>query len=131
MTDFERYAPAIAAFFVGGYSVPFGFGAVIFHGGSPVTQDTYGPLVYAIPAVIWVGAQILILSVALAGAVLMWPRLAAFGAALVGLLMAFFAGAAVLAGAGGSILVFGAGGWVAPLSFIAAAVAWRGRNVRR
>ena len=130
-TEFERFAPAIAAFFVGGYAVPLGFGAVVLTGGSPVTVDTYGPLVYAIPALYWVGAQILILSVAFAGALLMRPRLAAVGAVMVGLLMAFFAGAAVLAGAGGSILVFGAGGWVAPLSFVAAAVAWRGRNVRR
>lgn len=128
MTDFERYAPAIAAGFFGGYAVPFGFGAVVLTGGSPVTPDTYGPLVYSIPAPYWIGFQIVIVSIALAGALLLRPRLCAVGAVLVGLLMTFFAGAAVLAGAGGSILVFGAGGWIAPLSFVAAATAWRGRN---
>lgn len=127
MTVFERYAPAMAVFFAGSLSVPIGFGAVVLRGGSPVTADTYGPVVYAIPAMVWVAAQLAISIIAVAGAVLLRPRMAAIGAGMVGLLMAFFAGAAILAGAPGTILVFGAGGWVAPVSFVAAAVAWRGR----
>ena len=129
MSDFERYAPALAVFFLGSLAVPLGFGAVVITGGSPVTPDTYGPIVYAVPALVWVGAQLAISLVAVAGALLRRPLLAAIGAGMVGLLMAFFAGAAVLAGASGTVLVFGAGGWVAPISFVAAAVAWRGRNV--
>lgn len=129
MTGFERYAPASAVFFLGSLSVPVGFGAVVIRGGSPVTSDAYGPIVYAVPALVWVGAQLAISLVAVAGALLRRPVLAAVGAGMVGVLMAFFAGAAVLAGASGTILVFGAGGWVAPVSFVAAAVAWRGRNV--
>lgn len=131
MTGFERYAPAMAVFFAGSISVPLGFGFVVLRGGSPVTADTYGPIFYAIPALVWVVAQLAISLVAVFGAMLVWPRTAAIGAALVGMLLAFFAGAAILAGAPGTILVFGAGGWVAPVSFVAAAVAWRGRNVGR
>ena len=129
MNAFDRYAPAMAVFFLGSLAVPLGFGAVVIKGGSPVTPDTYGPIVYAVPALCWVGAQLAISLVAVAGALYRWPTIAAIGAGMIGLLMAFFAGAAILAGASGTILVFGAGGWIAPVSFVAAAVAWRGRNV--
>ena len=130
MTHFERYAPAMVVFFLGSLSVPIGFGAVVIHGGSPVTPDTYGPLVYSVPALVWVGAQFAISLVAVAGAMLKSPTITAIGAGMVGLLMTFFAGAAVLAGAAGTVLVFGAGGWVAPVCFVIAAVAWRGRDGR-
>jgi hypothetical protein len=131
MNDFHRYAPAMVVFFAGSLSVPIGFGAVVIKGGSPVTPDTYGPIVHAVPALCWVGVQLAISIVAVVGALRKMPTVTAIGAGLVGFLMAFFAGAAILAGASGTILVFGAGGWVAPVSFVAAAVAWRGRNGRR
>lgn len=41
----------------GFYLMAQGFGAVVAHGGSPVTPDQYGERVYAIPALVWVGIQ--------------------------------------------------------------------------
>lgn len=41
------------------------------------------------------------------------------------------AAAAILAGADGTILVFGAGGWVGPVSLACAVTAWRGRDGRQ
>lgn len=130
MTGFERYAPAMAVFFGLALSVPLGFGTVVLTGGSPVTPDIYGPLVHQIPALVWVVFQLSVTVLAVFGCVTLRPRAAAAGAVAVGALLSFFAGAAVLAGAPGTLLVFGAGGWVAPASFVAAAVAWRGRDGR-
>ena len=131
MTTFERYGPAMAVFFAGSMAVPLGFGAVVIKGGSPVTPEIYGALVWAIPALVWVGLQLAISLIALTGAALAMPRVTCIGATLVASLMAFFAAAAILAGAGGTILVFGAGGWVGPVSLACAVVAWHGRDGRQ
>lgn len=45
----------MAVFFAGSMAVPIGFGAVVVKGGSPVTPEIYGELVWAIPALVWVG----------------------------------------------------------------------------
>ena len=131
MTGFERYRPAMVAFFGGSLAVPVGFGAVVIKGGSPVTPEIYGALVWAIPALVWVGLQLSISLIALTGAAMNMPRVTCIGATLVASLMAFFAAAAILAGAGGTILVFGAGGWVGPVSLACAVVAWHGRDGRQ
>jgi len=131
VTGFERYRPAMVAFFCGSLAVPLGFGAVVIKGGSPVTPEIYGEMVWTIPALVWVGLQLCISLVALTGAVLAMPRVTCIGATLVASLMAFFAAAAILAGAGGTILVFGAGGWVGPVSLACAVVAWQGRDGQR
>ena len=131
MTAFDRYRPAMAVFFAGSMAVPIGFGAVVIKGGSPVTPEIYGELVWAIPALVWVGMQLSISAIALFGFATGRPIIAAIGAGLIAALMTFFAAAAILAGAGGTILVFGAGGWVGPVSLACAVTAWRGRDGRK
>lgn len=130
MTPFERYSPAMAVFFAGSMAVPLGFGAVVIKGGSPVTPEIYGELVWTIPALVWVGLQLSISAIACVGCATGRATVAAIGAGLVAALMTFFAAAAILAGAGGTILVFGAGGWVGPVSLACAVTAWRGRDGR-
>lgn len=127
MSEFERYAPAIALFFGGCAVVPMIFAVVVALGGSPVTPELYGPVVHAIPAAAWIVAQFALAGAAATGAALRWPRVAAAGALGVAALMAFFAAAALLAGPAGTLLVAGAGGWLAPVSLISAWVAWYGR----
>lgn len=59
-----------------------GFGAVVAHGGSPVTPEQFGAQVYAIPALAWVGAQTYAGVIGLAGAIVAaqggrWHRIGA------------------------------------------------------
>ena len=131
MTAFERYSPAMAVFFAGSMAVPLGFGAVVVKGGSPVTPEIYGELVWTIPALVWVGLQLSISAIALFGFATGRPIIAAIGAGMIAALMTFFAAAAILAGAGGTILVFGAGGWLAAALMAAGAILWRGVRARR
>lgn len=57
-TELDRYSPAIVMFFSGLVLVALQFAAIVSHGGSPVTPELYGPAVYAMPALAWVGMQI-------------------------------------------------------------------------
>lgn len=58
-TELDRYAPAIVMFFSGIALVALQFGAIVMDGGSPVTPELYGPAVYTMPALAWVGAQVI------------------------------------------------------------------------
>lgn len=131
MSDFERYAPAIAAFFGAfGIAVPMLFAAVTFSGGSPVTPQQYGEIVYAIPALVWAGLQLAIGGMGCAAALMRWSFVCAAAGFSFFVLMTFFAAAAIIAGPTGTLVVAGAGAGVAPLAALAAGIAWRGRYVR-
>lgn len=129
MTDFLRYAPAIALFFgLFGMAVPALFSAVVIQGGSPVTPQQYGEMVYAVPALVWAGLQFTFGAGAFLCAMGRRPvPTAVFGACFTGL-MIFFAAAAIIAGPTGTLVVAGTGAGVAPLAGIAALICWRGRH---
>lgn len=55
---FERYAPIFALIFSGPIAMALWFAAVVIKGGTPITENVYGPEVFAIPALVWSGAQI-------------------------------------------------------------------------
>lgn len=125
MSDFDRYRPAMVIFFASCLLMALIFGGVVIAGGSPVRPEFYGPLVYAVPALAWSGIQAFASGLALAGCVFGYPRAGAIGAAGLSLLFEFFAAAAVLAGATGTLLVamaIPAGA----IAIICAVVMWRG-----
>lgn len=127
MTTFERYRPAMAVFFGVPFITALIFGGVVIAGGSPVKPEFYGPIVYAIPALTWVSIQIVFSLAAIIGCAVPMPRLAAIGAMGIGLLFEFFASAAIVAGASGTLLVAGSIP-IGALAMVAAAICWRGRH---
>ncbi len=127
MNSFERFAPAIALFFAGCMMVPIVFAIVVLSGGSPVTPELYGTVVYTIPALVWAVLQLGLSGLAAISAAMGWRYMAAVGAFGVAALLGFFAAAAVLAGASGTLVVAGCGAWLSPVSLIAAWVCWYGR----
>jgi hypothetical protein len=128
-TAFHRVAPAIAVFHTALMVIPVGFLWIVMDGGSPVTRDLYGELVYSIPALVWIGVQIVVTTIAATGAWLEMPTLSAVGSLMMFSLMAFFSSAAIMAGADGTLLVFGAAA-LAIVALLCAGVAWWGRNGR-
>lgn len=62
------------------------FGLEVAYGGSPITAQTYGEAVYAIPAMVWVNIQMNAALVAVVGALIFASsrRLARLGAFLIG-----------------------------------------------
>ena len=129
VSDFDRYRPAMAIFFAAPLVMALIFGAVVVSGGSPVRPEFYGPIVYAIPALAWVSVQSALSGLAMAGCLLNYPRLAAIGACGLGLLFEFFASAAVMAGASGTLLVAMAIPSGA-LAIVCAVICWRGNDGR-
>jgi hypothetical protein len=127
MGPFHRFAPAIALFYAALAGIPATFGAVVLSGGSPVTPELYGPLVYAIPAKVWISAQLAFASVAVWGAAREKPVTAAIGAHGVSAVLGLLAVLAVTAGATGTIVVAGSI-FLAALSTVAAQICWRGRH---
>jgi len=75
----------------------------------------------------WVGAQVAFAGAAVAGCAFGWPRIAALGAGGLSFLFEFFAAAAIVAGASGTLLVAMAIPTGA-LAFLCALICWRGRN---
>ncbi len=127
---FERFRPAMAIFFAAPLAMACIFGGVVVNGGSPIRPEFYGPVVYEIPALRWVAAQIVFAGAAAFGCAWGWPIIAAVGAWLLGSLFLFFATAAIAAGASGTLLVamaIPAGA----LSWVCAWVSWQGRNGKR
>lgn len=104
-----------------------GFGLEVLAGGSPITRDTYGDIVFAVPALVWVGAQLSISVAACVAFLCNRPRLAAI-ASLAGMwLMAIF-GILAADAPQGSVLKWGAIGWAAfcwAACFLTAAAEWR------
>lgn len=130
MTPFQRYAPAFAAFFLASVVMASIFGAVIFHRGSPVMPDAYGPFVYAIPAWVWIAAQGSFSVVAFIGAAFQRPYTCAIGSGLVTALFLLFAVGATYGQFKEPYLV--AMAW--PCSGLCASMAWiswRGRDGAR
>lgn len=130
MTTFDRYRPAMALFFAAPLIMALIFGGVVLYGGTPVRPELYGPLIFAIPALVWVAAQVTFSGLAVAGCAGGWPKLAATGAMLLAALFQFFAVAAILAGATGTLLVAMAIPTGA-ISMVCALICWRGRDDRR
>lgn len=129
MNAFDRYRPAMAVFFAAPLAMAAIFGGVVLSGGSPVRPEFYGPVVYAIPALAWVSAQVGLTVLAIMGCAMRWPLMATIGAVGLGGLFEFFAAAAITAGASGTLLVAmsiptGA------LSMVCAAICWRGNDAK-
>jgi len=127
MSDFERYAPAIAFFHVGAGLVAATFGLEVLRDGSPVTPELYGARVHAVPALLWVTIQ-LTTSVLAAGGAAFGGRLGALacliGSAGVGGLFAMFAALAMDAPQG-TLLAAGCTFVMAPSSALSALFAAR------
>lgn len=130
VNEFERYAPAIVVFYAALAGIPAAFGVVVMTGGSPVTPELYGPLVYAIPAKVWISVQLTCALIACVGAARRWPVVAALGGSGVSAVLGLLAVLAVTAGAEGTLAVAGSI-FLAALSIVAVQVCWRGRNGRR
>lgn len=137
MTNFERFSPAIATFYIGMAGVAAAFGSEVLRGGSPVTPELYGPAVYAIPALAWVTVQLLGSITAAAGAIMggyigAWVCLA--GSVISTLLHATFAVLSQMA-EHGTLLSAGSVFLTTPLSaasgMIALRYALRGRHGRK
>jgi hypothetical protein len=128
--DFERYAPAVAVFFGLQSMVPIGFGAVVLYGGSPVTPDQYGEVVYAIPAWVWAAVQLTICIGAAVSALRGWRIATAIFCTLSAIYMETLAAAAAMAGATGTLVMVGCGLFLGPVALFCAGIAWRGRDGR-
>lgn len=127
MSDFHRYAPAMAVFFGAALVMASIFGSVVIWGGSPVSPELFGPIVYAFPAIVWAGLQVAFSAIAMIGAGFNWPRITTVGAFLLGCKFLFFATAAIAAGATGTLLI----AMAIPatgICWLAALIAYRGRD---
>lgn len=98
-SSFERYSPAMAAFFFAPLIMALIFGVSIMRGGSPIQPSTYGVIVWAIPAWVWVVTQLSLSLWAALAAARGHAKPHAMAAFLCGLLMEFFAAAAALGNA--------------------------------
>jgi hypothetical protein len=127
VSDFERYRPAMGVFFTAPLFMALIFGGVVLQGGSPVRPEFYGPIVYEVDAMAWVALQAGLSGAAALGCALGWPRIAAVAAAGLSAVFEFFAAAAIVAGASGTLLVAMAIPTGA-LAFLCAAICWRGRH---
>lgn len=132
MTPFARFAPAGAVFAAGSAQMALGFGFEVLAGGSPITPETYGDIVFSVPALVWVGVQLAISAAALAGFVWQMPRLAAIASVMGMWLMAMF-GIMAADAPQGSVLKWGAIGWCAfcwAACFLVSARVWGDGNGR-
>lgn len=96
MTTFDRYAPAMAVFFAAPLIMALIFAVSILRGGSPIQPATYGIIVWSIPAWVWVVVQVSLSAWASLTAAFARPKTFAAAAAACGVLMEFFAAAAIL-----------------------------------
>jgi hypothetical protein len=130
VTHFQRLAPAFAGFFLASVAMAGIFGAIIYANGSPVMPDAYGPIVYALPAWVWVLLQGSFSLVTFVAAAFQRPLTCAIGSGLVMALFLFFAVGATYGEFKEPYLV--AMAW--PCSAICGTVAWiswRGRDGAR
>lgn len=118
MNAFDRYAPACGMFFLGGAAMGGWVGAEVALNGSPVTPDVYGDVVFAVPALMWAGAQVFLALLAAVGFATRKRGMAGFGSAGLTVLLSFFAVMAMDAPSG-AVLQAGAMMWTAPLSALA------------
>lgn len=119
MTLFERWHIPIALFFFWGGVAASTFGVIVALGGSPVTPEIYGPLVYSIPSWAWIALQVTFCFGAAFCALLRLRRAVFCFSASFSFLMVCFAAMAVQAGATGTVMVANAGLWAAPIGLLA------------
>jgi hypothetical protein len=122
----SRWRWPILLFYLGAIMQAVVFGMVVLAGGSPVTPELYGPLVFAVPAVFWISSQIACSFTAAVGAAMNWPMTAGVGSLGMTVLLMFFGVMGMDAGAPGTLLVTGTIGWLGPLSAIATIISFSG-----
>lgn len=88
---FERYAPLFALIFTGPIFMALWFASVVVKGGTPITENVYGPEVFAIPALVWSAAQIIICLPAVIGFGLRIRWLAFVGSLMMAVFLGMFA----------------------------------------
>ena len=81
------------------------FMAVVLRGGSPVEVDDYGPIVFAVPAWVWAGLQIVFSATASWAAFTMRAQLMTIASVCLACKFLFFGSAAAVAGASGTLVV--------------------------
>lgn len=123
MKPFDRYAPAMAAFFVAPLIMAAIFGVSLARGGSPIQPGTYGLIVWAIPAWAWVLVQGGVTSWAALSAAWGRDKQLAVAAFMCGALMEFFAAAAIL-GEAEEILLPAMAIPTGALCFLCAGIGW-------
>jgi hypothetical protein len=127
MTGFERNAPAMAVFYIGSFAMAAIYAALGAANGRTVLPDSYGPLVYAMPALGWAALQAGFAAIAAYGAAVNRPTTCAIGGFFLGVLYICFAIAAVYGGSNEVTLV--AMAWPsAAIAWLSALIAWGGRN---
>lgn len=129
----ERYGPVIGLFHLGLLLMALDFGSEVLSGGSPITPEIYGPAVYAIPALAWVGMQLGGSALCVIGSLVrgrLRGALFLIGGGMSGLLFAAFAVMASDASQG-SVLEAGSRWFVTPLCFFTSFAGWGVLYVRR
>ena len=127
MTMFQRLSPALSAFFLACLAMSVIYALLGQVKGQTVLPDSYGGLVYALPAVAWAAIQGGLSLGAVYGCVFLRPMIAALSGFALGGLFVLFAVAAIYGGAHEMTLV--AMAWPsAALCWTAAGVAWGARN---
>lgn len=121
-----RYRWTVLLFNAGAILQSLLFGAIVLAGGSPVTPELYGPIVYAVPALVWIGAQLSLGVIAVFGAATDRPMIAGLGSLGLTVLLMFFGVMGMDAGSSGTLLVTGTIGWLGPLSAIATMISFSG-----
>lgn len=119
MNNFQRYRPLVGAYFLfGGMAGAAFLWRIIVDGGSPVTEEVYGPWVYRIPAWFWCVFQMSAGWLAALGALLSWRWLVTFGGLCFVADMAFLSAAGYLAGGTGAVLHLNATFFIGPISAV-------------
>lgn len=124
MRDLERYGPLAVVWFAGPLIMALIFGSVVLIGGTPVTPEVYGRIVYEVPALAWAGAQAICAAIGAVGAARNNRAATIAGALGLSLLFMAFAAGALSAGATGTLLVAMAIG-ATPSFLLIAWIAWR------
>lgn len=129
MTNFDRYRLLVGAYFLfGGMAGAAFLWRIVVEGGSPVTEEVYGPWVYRIPAWFWCVFQMLSGWVAAFGALTGRRWVVAIGGACFVADMAFLAAAGYLAGGTGAVLHLNATFFIGPISALMVVFCYGGGN---
>ena len=126
LTDWERFAPALAFFHCSALFMAAAFGLEVLRGGSPITPELYGPSVYAFPALAWVAIQLSGAGLSVLGTILggkFGAGLTCIGGVISGIM---YSALAVMASeaAEATLLRSGAMFSYAPISFLGAGLAF-------
>jgi hypothetical protein len=128
MSYFERLSPAIATFYALMVMPAVHLMVMAAAGGSPVSPELYGPLVYALPAWAWAAMQIVICAACAVSAANVWTRVFIFWAILYAAMMICFSVMTQQGGAQGAVLM-AHNVWVAvPIGLCSIGLAVKGTN---